>query len=226
MRKKETAATFGIIGLGRFGLALVECLTRAEKEVIAIDKDEARVKEARRYTDLAMVVESLNQESIQETLEEVGIQNCDTVVVCIGEQVDVSILTTMTVLNLNVPHVISKAYSSIHGEVLKRLGAKVVYPEWDMAVRLGKGLLYHNFLDSVTLEGDAEVRRIEISTPFLGLSVREADTRRKYGLNIIAIEHDKHTDVEFSSDYRFQRGDIICVIGQTENIERLENDMQ
>ena len=140
MRKKETAATFGIIGLGRFGLALVECLTRAEKEVIAIDKDEARVKEARRYTDLAMVVESLNQESIQETLEEVGIQNCDTVVVCIGEQVDVSILTTMTVLNLNVPHVISKANSSIHGEVLKRLGAKVVYPEWDMAVRLGKGL--------------------------------------------------------------------------------------
>ena len=79
--------------MGRFGSALVECLSKAEKEVIAIDKDESRVKEARRFTDFAMVVESLDQDS----LEEVGMQNCDTVVICIGEQMDISILTTMTV---------------------------------------------------------------------------------------------------------------------------------
>ena len=135
MKKRETSATFGVIGLGRFGSALVECLSKADKEVVAIDKDEARVKEARRYTDFAMVVESLDQES----LEEAGIQNCDTVVICIGEQMDTSILTTMTVLNMKVPHVISKANSFMHGEVLKQLGAKVVYPERDMAIRLGKG---------------------------------------------------------------------------------------
>lgn len=88
-----------------------------------------------------MVVSSLDQES----LEEIGIQNCDTVVVCIGEQMDISILTTMTVLNLKVPHVIAKANSLMHGEVLKRLGAKVVFPERDMAVRLGKGLIYNSF---------------------------------------------------------------------------------
>lgn len=222
MKKKEASASFGIIGLGRFGMALVECLSEAKREVIAIDKEETRVKEARRYTDLAMVVESLNQDS----LEEAGIQNCDTVVICIGETVDVSVLTTMTVLKLNVPHVIAKANSLIHGEVLKRLGAQVVYPEWDMAVRLGRGLVNNNFLDSVALEGDAEVRRIQVSAPLLGVSIREADTRRRYNLNIIAIEHDHHTDVDFPSDYRFREGDIISVIGQTRNLERFENDMQ
>ena len=222
MKKRETSATFGIIGLGRFGLALVECLSHAEKEVLAIDKDEARVKQARRFTDLAMVVESLDQDS----LEEAGIQNCDTVVIRIGEQVDVSVLTTMTVLNLNVPHVIAKANSLMHGEVLKRLGAKVVYPEWDMAVRLGKGLIYDNFLDSVALEGNVEVRRIQVSDRLIGVSIREADMRRKYNLNIIAIEHCKRTDVDFPSDYRFQEGDVICVIGQIRNIERFENDIQ
>ena len=153
-------------------------------------------------------------------------QNCDTVVICIGEQVDVSILATMTALKMNVPHVIAKANSLIHGEVLKQLGARVVYPERDMAVRLGKGLIYNSFLDSVTLEGDVEVRRIQATDRLIGLTVREADTRRKYNLNIIAIEHCHRTDVEFPSDYRFQEGDVVCVIGQTGNIEKFENAIQ
>ena len=224
MKKKtrETAESFGVIGLGRFGSALVECLAQSGKEVIAIDKDETRVREARRFTDMALVVGTLDRESLGEA----GIQNCDTVVICIAEQVDVSILTTMTVLDMKVPHVVAKASSIMHGEVLKRLGAKVVYPERDMAIRLGKGLVYHSFLDSVALEGNVEVRRIQVTEPLIGLTVRETDFRQKYGLNIIAIEHNHHTDVEFSSSYQFKAGDIISVIGQTGNIERFESDMQ
>ncbi len=222
MKKKGTSASFGVIGLGRFGSALVECLAGSGKEVLAIDKDEAKVKEARRFTDFAMVVESLDQES----LEEAGMQNCDTVVICIGEQMDISILTTMTVLKMNVPQVIAKANSLIHGEVLKQLGARVVYPERDMAIRLGKGLIYNSFLDSVALEGDVEVRRIQVTGRLTGLTVREADIRRKYNLNIVAIEHCHHTDVDFPSDYCFQEGDVVCVIGQTGNIEAFENELQ
>ena len=50
MKKKNNANSYGIIGLGRFGMALVECLASAGKEVIAIDKDETRVREARRLS--------------------------------------------------------------------------------------------------------------------------------------------------------------------------------
>ena len=167
MKKKETAASFGVIGLGRFGLALVECLSKAEKEVIAVDRDETRVKDARRFTDFALVVESYDQEA----LEEIGIQNCDTVVICISDRIETSILITMTVLNMKVPHVVTKAASLMHGEVLKRLGAQVVFPERDMAVRLGKGLVYHSFLDSVALEGDVEIRKIQITDSLKDTSI-------------------------------------------------------
>ena len=221
MKKKETAASFGVIGLGRFGLALVECLSKAEKEVIAVDRDETRVKDARRFTDFALVVGSYDQEA----LEEIGIQNCDTVVICISDRIDTSILTTMTVLNMKVPHVVTKAASLMHGEVLKRLGAQVVFPERDMAVRLGKGLVYHSFLDSVALEGDVEIRKIQITDSLKDTSIEEADIRQKYGLNIIALEHDHRTDVDFPSSYRFKEGDVICVVGQTKNVERFENDL-
>ena len=56
MKKKIAATSYGVIGLGRFGSALVRTLAGAGKEVIAVDKDEQAVKAARKYTDFAFVV--------------------------------------------------------------------------------------------------------------------------------------------------------------------------
>ena len=158
-KMKSSAESYGVIGLGRFGTALVKTLAAAGKEVIAVDKDEAKVKAVRGYTDYAFVIDELNETSLKET----GMQNCGTVTICIGEQIDISILTTMLVTKLGVPHVISKAASEVHGEVLKRLGAEVVYPEADMAVRIGKRLISGNLLDYMALGEGVEVRRITAS---------------------------------------------------------------
>ena len=195
MRRKQSETSFGVIGLGRFGTALVKTLAEAGQEVIAVDKDEQKVKAVRKYTDYAFVVGMLNEESLQET----GVQNCDTVTICIGEQLDVSILTTMQVIKMGIPHVISKANSQEHGEVLKQLGATVVYPEADMAVRIGKRLISR---------------------------IQELDVRRVYGINIIAVERDHQTNVEFSPQYRFAAEDIIAVIGKVDKIDHFEQDIR
>ena len=83
----------------------------------------------------------------KETLEDMGIQNCDTVIICIGEKIDTSILTTLNVVSLGIPQVIAKAISRDQGAVLEKIGAEVVYPERDMALRLGKRLVSNNFLN-------------------------------------------------------------------------------
>ncbi len=219
MKKNFSQTSFGVIGLGRFGTALVKTLSQAGKEVIAIDKDEQKVKAVRGCTDFAFVADELDR----ETLEAIGIQNCGTVAVCIGEKMDASILTTMLVVKMGVPHVIAKAASSEHGEVLKRLGADVVYPESDMAVRIGKRLISGNLLDYISLDDGVEVRRIRIEGSLIGESIRSADVRNKYKVNIIAVEKDHRTDVEFSPDYVFAKGDIIAVIGKASNIDSFEN---
>ena len=221
MKKNFSQASYGVIGLGRFGTALVKTLAEAGKEVIAIDKDEQKVKAVRGYTDFAFVAEELDR----ETLEAIGIQNCGTVAVCIGEKMDVSILTTMLAVKLGIPHVISKAASAEHGEVLKRLGADVVYPESDMAVRIGKRLISANLLDYISLDDGVEVRRIQAEGKLIGSTIRESEVRKKYGVNIIAIERNHRTDVEFSPDYEFAKGDIIAVIGKGNNIESFEKDI-
>ena len=223
MKKKNDFSTmYGVIGLGRFGTALVKTLTQAGKEVIAIDKNEERVREVREFTDYAFVVDNLSEAALKET----GIQNCGTVTVCIGEQVDMSILTTMLVIKLGVSNVISKATSEVHGEVLKRMGATVVYPEADMAVRIGRRLIFGNLLDYVALADGVEVRRITAGGKALGQTIQQMDVRRVYGINIIAVERNGHTDVEFNADYAFTGGDTITVIGSADKIDRFEQDLE
>ena len=222
MKKINTAKSYGVIGLSRFGSALVKTLSDANREVIAVDRDEQVVKSVRKYTDFAFVVDSFGR----ETLEETGIQNCSIVAICIDENIDMSILTTMVVINMGVPHVIAKASSTEHGEVLKRLGADVVYPESDMAVRIGKKLISGNLIDYISLDDDVEVRRIQVDGELVGRTIQEMDVRRAYGINIIAIERNHQTNVEFSAQYRFQTGDIVAVIGKVDKIDHFERDTQ
>ena len=217
MKNKQTAGSFGVIGLGRFGTALAITLSEAGKDVIAIDRDEDKVKAIRQYTDCAFVAETINMESLKET----GIQNCDVVAVCIGEQVDASILITMSVLELGVPKVISKAMSPEQGAVLRKIGAEVVYPEKDMAIRLGKRLISSNFLDY----NSVEIRQILVPNKLCGETIMNSNFRKKYGLNIIAIQKGHNTMIEISPDYQFEPEDVIVVIGKIENINRLEREM-
>ena len=221
MKNSNEATSFGVIGLGRFGTALAISLAEAGKEVIVVDRSESKVKEVRQYTEYAFVSDDLDM----ETLREIGIQNCDVVIVCIGEKIDISILTTMRVVELGVPKVIAKAISVEQGAVLKKIGAEVVYPERDMALRLGKRLVSRNFLDYVSLDNSVEIRQIRVSDKIKGYSIEELGIRPKYNLNIIAIESGEITNIEVQPGYRLQADDIMVVIGKVSNIDRFEESL-
>lgn len=216
MKKGKEATSFGVIGLGRFGMALAISIAEEGKEVIVLDKDESKVKEMRQYTEYAYIAEDLSVEALQE----VGIQNCDVVVVCIGEKIDTSILTTMHVVGLGVPRVIAKALSKDQGAILEKIGAEVVYPERDMAVRLGKRLASSSFLDYISLDNNVEIRQITVPKKMVGKSIEEIGVRQNYGLNIIAIEQGTETNIEVMPDYRLQEEDVMVVIGKVNNIDR------
>ena len=218
MAKNKDSASYGIIGLGRFGTALAKSLAAAGKDVMIIDSSEAKVRELRQYTEHAFVAHDLGR----ETLEEAGIQNCDTVVVCIGEKIDTSILTTLNVVSLGVPNVIAKAISEDQGAVLEKIGAEVIYPERDMALRLAKRLLSSSVLDYISLNSNIEISEIRITQKLVGRSVQEADLRRKFGLNIIAIERGEQTMTDINPAHVFAVDDIIVVVGKNESIQRFE----
>lgn len=217
LNKKNGA--IGIIGLGRFGMALAQRLCELGKEVLAVDESEAKIKEIRNYTEYAFVVDNFTK----ETLQEAGIQNCEVVVVCISEKIDVSILTTLNVVSLGVPKVIAKSVSHEQGCVLEKLGAEVVYPERDMALRVAKRIVAANVLDYLSLNGGIEISEIKILDKWVNKSIGQLDIRKQYNLNIIAIEQGNNIVTEISPQYKFSKDDIIIVIGKKESIEEFEN---
>ncbi|EOR20670.1 MULTISPECIES: TrkA family potassium uptake protein [Clostridium] len=214
----KSAIEFGIIGIGRFGFALARTLIEAGKEVIVIDNDENKIKQIRHLTENAFVVNNL----YKETLEETGIQNCETVFVCIGEKIDVSILTTLNVINMGVKRVISKATTYEQGCVLRKIGAEVVYPENDMAIRIANRLLNEEALEFIELNNDIHIEELKVTSKIDGKSILKSNIRNNFSLNIIALERNEETIIELDPEYILRENDLIVVIGKRSNIRNLE----
>ena len=202
--KKETT-TYGIIGLGRFGYALAEELASSGAELLVLERDEEKVREIREITENALVVKNLDRKSLQES----GIQNCDVAVVCIGEQMDISILTTLNLVRLGIPKVLAKATSIEHGEILEKLGAEVVYPERDMAIRVAHRLETSKALDYIQLSERLNISKLIAPNKIVGKTVLAVNLRKFFGLNIIAIESNGTLIENIKPDYVSGRG-IFC----------------
>ena len=209
---------FGIIGLGRFGYSLATSLAEAKREVLVLDSSENKIKQIRHLTDNALVVGDLTKAA----LEEAGIKNCETVVICIGEKIDVSILTTLNVISMGVPRVIAKAISPEQGKILEKIGAEVIYPERDMALRLANRLLSSRVLDYMSLNDDVTITEMRLSSKFSGQSVLQASLRKKFKLNIIALQHDDKTTTEIIPEMVLHENDILVVVGKKEHIRKFE----
>ena len=218
-RHDEKQKSYAIIGLGRFGTALAIELSKSGEEILVMDADEERVNELRDYTEHAFVVQHIDKKTLMET----GVQNCDVAVVCIGSQMDISILTTLHLTSLSVPRVIAKATSAEHGDILERLGAEVVYPERDMAVRLAKRLLSSKILNYIELSEKVDISKVVIPSDFAGKRIVDVNLRKKYGLNIIAIEHGEEMITNVDPEYRFDNGDVIYVLGNKVEFGEFEN---
>ncbi len=215
--KKKIKNTYGIIGLGRFGTALALELAKDGADLIVLDRDEDKIREFREVTENALIVKSLDKKTLLET----GIQNCDVAVVCISENLDTSILTTLNLVSMGIPTVIAKASSAEHGEILEKLGAQVVYPERDMGVRLANRLEASRMLDYIQLSEKLNISKLMAPEKLLGKTVVEGNLRKEFGVNIIAVENGVTLNEAVGPDYVFRKGDILFVSGSKDSLNRL-----
>ena len=217
--KKSEKLIYGIIGLGRFGTALAEELSLAGADMIILDKDEERIDYAKSLTENTYIVKNLEKKTLMET----GMHNCDVVILCIGEQIDVSILTTLNLISIGIPKVIAKASSTEHGDILEKLGAEVVYPERDMALRLAHRLETAQSLDFIQLSEKLNISKFVLPSQIEGKSVIEANFRGEFGLNIIAIENGTEVNESVRPEYVFKAGDILYLSGSKEGFAKLSD---
>ena len=216
--------TFAVIGLGRFGGSVCKTLADAGQEVLAIDKYESRVNDYKDIATQAVVADAQDE----DVLRSLGIRNVDHVIVAIGEDIQASILVTLMVKEQGVKYVTAKAQNEYHAKVLEKLGVdRVVHPERDMGVRIGRSLTSKNMVDYLDLDANFKLEEILITNPeFVGKSLAEMDFRDRYGLNVIALAHSRQEMVLPSAGDVLTENDSILVAGPTRAIDKFEELMQ
>ena len=105
--------------------------------------------------------------------------------------------------------------------ILEKLGAEVVYPERDMAIRLAHRLETARMLDFVQLSEKLNISKLLVPDALVGETVIKADLRKKYGVNIIAIEHGGKLIETIDPARAFESGDILFLSGTRGGLNRL-----
>ncbi|MDD3268289.1 MAG: TrkA family potassium uptake protein [Syntrophomonadaceae bacterium] len=211
---------FAVIGIGRFGESLIKELSRMGFEVLAIDVDEEKVNDI-----IGIATHAVQADAMDEgTLNALGIRNFDTVIVAIGDNVQANILTTIILKEIGVKKVVAKAQNALHGKVLEKIGTDVViYPERDMAIKLARSLVSHNFLEQINLSPEFGI--IELFTPriFRNKSLADIGLRKNMRVTVLAIRRGNDIIVTPVPEEKLYEGDILVALGHNDGLEQLSS---
>ncbi len=209
------AKSFAVLGLGRFGREMALQLARSGGEVLAVDQDARVVDDIADQVTRAVVADMRDRDALQE----LGVAECDDVVLSVGSDLGVSVLTVMNLKALGVKHLICKAYNEVHKEVLLKLGAnQVLIPEQESAVRLAARLISPRIRDYIQLTEDCSIEEITVPEKWVGKSLGELSVRNRYGVNVITIRRGSRVIASPGAEDRIENGDILLVLGTEKDL--------
>jgi len=207
---------FAVIGLGSFGIWVLEQLLAVEVEVMIIDKSEDVVSEYRNRVHAVYVADAIREDTIMSTVP----KDIDAAIIDLGDKTDVSILVANYLKKLGVTQIIAKAESDQHGEILSLVGATdVIYPNREAAARIMPPLLSDVMFSYLPISENLVLSEIRFPERLLGLTLVEAKVRRDHGLNVIAVKPGGLGEFEFvSADYTIGEDDTFLVVGSHDNL--------
>jgi trk system potassium uptake protein TrkA len=211
---------FAVIGLGRFGRAVCQTLSKLGYDVLGTDRDEKIVAQVlvEKIVTNAIHLDSTDPNALREA----GIFEFDTVIVAIGNFIQESIITTLNVKEAGVHYVVAKASSEIHGKLLKRVGAdRVVFPEYDAGCELAYTLTKPSILERFDLDPEHSIVEVLVPQEFDGKTLAELQLRNRYGLNLLAVGKDEKFQINPNPQERLHKGMMMVVIGCNKDIQKL-----
>ena len=183
-----------IIGLGNSAIFLARHLTSLGHDVLVVDNHPEKVQDISSTVSQAMVADSTRKKQ----LASIPLQKADSVIVCIGENLEASLLTVLNLKELGVKHIIAKSSSAAHSSILEKLGVSdIFHPERDSAIALAERLNRPNMLDFLP----------------------------KYGVQVIAIRDPQEPTPKIGNlaDIVLQEDDVLFLIGPNEAVDKFKS---
>lgn len=124
---------FAIIGLGAFGVRMLEELLHFTDEVIIIDKDPNLIKKYEGKAVRGHTVNITDEESLRKSIP----QGIGTAIVDLGGRIELSLMVTKYLKLLGIKEIVVKAETDQHEHLLSMVGAtKVIFPDREAAKRV------------------------------------------------------------------------------------------
>ena len=208
---------FCVIGLGRFGQQVVKTLHENGAEVLAVDTLQSNIAVIKNYTAQAICV-TVHDEP---TLEAIGVDEMDVVIIAIGENFAEAILIAAILKKRNKKYkIIARATGQVQKEIFKLIGVdQVICPEEETAIELADTLSYP-FTNLARLDANFSIGLISPPAEFIGKSITETQLFAVYGITCFAIKN-KDSYKSVPQDYTIVQDDLLAVCGHSKKISEL-----
>ena len=228
---KAKKKVFAVFGLGAFGQTIAEVLSQKGGEVIVVDNDPALVEAFKNKATTALRINATDEKALLRA----PLDDVDTAIVTVGDNLEVSIITTALLKQMGIPYIVSRATSDIHGQILKQVGVNEVINLQKYGGRLlAQRLIAPEVLDTIPLATDYSFAQVYVPQPFVGKTCGEMNLLKKFGLHLSAIKRiDTVLDnvgnpiqkeiVLFPDDAEeLQNSDILMLVGRNVDIEEFK----
>ena len=210
-------AQFAVIGLGSFGATVALELTKLNHDVIGIDTIKRNVESLADRITHAVIADATDE----HVLEELNIQNCDAVVVAIGEDIEASILCVLNLKNLGVDKILVKAKTKAHHTILSHLNvSKIIHPEEDMGVRVAQALNYPMVSRYMALDDDRYIVKVPVQAKLNHVNL-SGILKQEPNIKLLLLKRDQQILYETDVNFTLQAGDVLILEGSLSHLRKL-----
>lgn len=217
MAKKQRDSNVVVVcGLGRFGKSLALELMKEDTEVLGIDSNADAVQTVSGRLTHAVVADTTKV----EVLEQLSVGEYSRAVVGIGSDIESSILTASSLVEIGVPNIWAKAISNSHARILSQIGVHhVTRPEHDMGIRVAH-LVRGRMMDYIEFEDGFAMVKTTPPAHTVGKRLGDSKVRQEYGVTVVAIKRPGEGFTYATADTIIRPGDTVIVSGLTRDTER------
>ncbi len=222
--------SIAVVGLGIFGRTLAKELTDKGAQVIAVDNDKDKVEAVKESVTYAVSLDSTDKNA----LVSVSLNEVDVAVVCIGDDVEANLLTTLLLKKIGVKKIWSRAINPLQEEILKALEVdEIISLEEQMGKSIARSLVSSDVSRRIPLSEGHSIAELKIPESFVGKTLRQLEPRKEFKVNIIGIKsfvpgvdssgervYKEVFDDIPSPDQPLSEDNILLVAGSDRNIEK------
>lgn len=206
-----------VIGLGAFGSTVALELSRMGHDVLGIDSSAVRTNAIADQITRAVTADGRDE----RVLNELGVHECDVVVVAIGEDIEANIIIALIVKSMARPRVWAKSLNHNHHRILEKLGVDhIVHPEHQMGLRVARTLVYPEVLDYINLGDDQFIAEVRASQRLVGKTV-SALNLQEANVQCLLVKQAGSLTSPVLPNHTFALGDQIVLLGALPNLRKV-----